>query len=46
MDLNFNPALALISSVSDLGEVLPAEEDNYIPHAVFMRNKKDDAFKV
>lgn len=42
----FNLASALISSLSDLGKVLPEIEDNYIPHAVFMRNKRDDAFKV
>lgn len=42
----FNLASALISSLNDLAKVSPAKEDNYIPHAVFMRNKRDDAFKV
>jgi hypothetical protein len=37
---------ALINSLSDLGKVLPAKEDNYTLHAVFMRNKRDNAFKV
>ena len=40
----FNLASALISSLSDLGQVLPAKEDNYIPHALFMRYKRHDAF--
>lgn len=42
MDPDFNPAPAF-----NLGKASPEKKKgNYMPHAVFMRNKIDNAFKV
>lgn len=40
MDLNFNPALALISCMNDLGKVLPAKKKTIICPMWFLQGIK------